>query len=72
MGTISLNVDGSFGVSVKVGDIVETGTQIGLCSDGTETVTSPVAGMVRDVKFCGQEHMFVVVIEEKNLQKCGN
>jgi len=72
MGTISLTVDGSFGVSVEVGDVVETGTQIGLCNDGRETVTSPVAGVVRDVKFCGEEHVFVVVIEEKKLHKCGN
>ena len=72
MGTISLNVDGSFGVSVKVGDVVETGTQIGLCGDGTETVTSPVAGLVKDIKFCGAEHRFVVVIEETCQPKCGN
>jgi Na+-translocating ferredoxin:NAD+ oxidoreductase RnfC subunit len=72
MGTISLNVEGSFGVRVKVGDLVETGTQIGLCIEGAKPVTSPVAGEVMEVKFCGQEHKFVVVIEEKKQQKCGN
>lgn len=72
MSTVSLKVEAGFGVSVKVGDVVETGTQIGLCSGGRQTVTSPVAGVVRDIEFCGAEHVFMVVIEEKNQPKCGN
>lgn len=62
-----LNVDATFSVKVKVGDIVKKGIELGKNPDGNGTLVSPVSGVVSEIHFNPQNHTLEIKIK-RNLQ----
>ena len=59
---ITLRVEASYGCNVKVGDVLEPGTQIGNALGTKLPVNTPTAGIVRSVDFNSKDHSFGIVI----------
>lgn len=55
-------VDATFGVLVKIGDKVEKNEKLGLSSD-LKDVLSEEEGIVKNITFDGNEHVFIIEIE---------
>lgn len=55
-----LKADATFGVKVEPGDSVKIGQEIGTNPDTGQTLTSPLAGTVKDVSFDPENHLFNV------------
>jgi len=62
---VTLRVEASHGVNVKIGDLVRRGDKIGTAIDFKGSVTSPVDGVVRSIDFDSDAHAFVIKIEEE-------
>ena len=62
MREIEIKVDATYGVTVKVGDKVSKGQEIGQKSFAGEIATSPVSGVVRNIRFEPTNHEFVIVL----------
>jgi Na+-translocating ferredoxin:NAD+ oxidoreductase RnfC subunit len=63
MSRISLNVDATCGLAVKVGDRVEAGDRIGNAPETGQPVETPVSGVVASVDFQSDDHSFLVAID---------
>lgn len=57
-----LHVEASFGVKVKVGDRVKQGEELGMSPNMGGPLVSPVTGIISDVSFNPEEHIFVIRI----------
>lgn len=55
-------VDATFGVLVKVGDKVKKGDKLGLSQDLKDVIVEE-DGEVKNIKFVGGEHIFIIEIE---------
>ncbi|MGB9857506.1 MAG: hypothetical protein ACPLKX_05095 [Dictyoglomaceae bacterium] len=55
-------VDATFGTLVKIGDKVKKGDKLGLSSN-LKDVLSEEEGIVKNITFEGQEHVFIIEIE---------
>ncbi len=64
MAAIMLQVEAGPGVKIKVGDKVKKGEKIGISPDQTNLILSPVNGIIEDISFDGQGHLFVVKVKE--------
>ena len=64
---VTLLVEASHGITVKVGDPVRRGDNLGSALGFKGSVASPVDGIVRSVDFDSNAHAFVIKIEEKKL-----
>jgi len=62
MKEISLKVEASYGLSVKVGDVIEAGMRIGNALDNKKPLKTPMDGTVKSIVFDSKDHSFVVVI----------
>jgi hypothetical protein len=60
---VVLKADATFGLKVRVADIVQRGDEIGTKPDTSEALVSPVSGIVEVISFNGEEHTFEVIIE---------
>jgi len=58
-----LNVDATFGVKVKVGDIVKKGMELGKIPDNKGTLLSPESGVVSNIYFNPQNHTLEIKIK---------
>jgi len=61
-GDIILEVGATSGLKVKVGDEVKKGVTIGISPDLSKSVLSPLYGVVEEISFDGQRHVFLVRI----------
>jgi len=55
-------VDATFGVLVKIGERVKKGDKLGLSSELKEII-SEEEGIVKNIIFDGQEHVFIIEID---------
>ena len=55
-------VDATFGVLVKIGERVKKGDKLGLSSN-LEEIISEEEGIVKNIIFDGQEHVFIIEID---------
>ena len=60
-----LKADATFGLKVKVNDVVEKGVQLGTDSDTQKPLISPVKGLVKNISFNPQQHTFEITISPK-------
>lgn len=63
MSIITLIVEASTGVSVKKGQKVRQGDEIGMAPDFKSKVFTPVDGEVIDYSFNPEDHTFVIKIQ---------
>jgi|YelNatPaOPRAMG01_1025707.scaffolds.fasta_scaffold00665_6 biotin carboxyl carrier protein len=55
-------VDATFGVLVKIGERVKKGDKLGLSSN-LKDIISEEEGIVKNIIFDGQEHIFIIEID---------
>lgn len=63
MSIITLIVEASTGVSVKKGQKVRQGDEMGMAPDFKSKVVAPVDGEVIDYSFNPEDHTFVIQIQ---------
>ncbi len=59
---MTYKVDATFGVLVKIGERVKKGDKLGLSSELKEII-SEEEGIVKNIIFDGQEHVFIIEID---------
>lgn len=57
---VMLRIDATFGLKIKSGDKIYKGQHIG--TKQQQTVSSPVSGTAKNIRFDSGNHEFVVVI----------
>ncbi len=62
MRDIVLKADATSGLKVKVGDRIQRGDKIGTNPQTGEPLTSPVSGVIKDLSFEPENHVFRVLL----------
>jgi Na+-translocating ferredoxin:NAD+ oxidoreductase RnfC subunit len=57
---VTLRIDATFGLKIKSGDKIYKGQHIG--TKQQQTVSSPISGTAKSIRFDSENHEFVVVI----------
>ena len=60
MAEIVLKADATSGVEVEVGQCVGKGDRLGVAADGFGELAAPEAGVVENVTFDGENHVFEI------------
>ena len=58
-----MKVDAASGLKVEVGDMVQSGAEIGIEPDTEKPLVSPVAGVIKGIAFNSDEHIFEVLLQ---------
>ncbi len=56
----TLQVEATSGIKIKVGDRVKKGEKVGLSPGPNNSVLSPREGIVEDIAFDSEKHMFAI------------
>jgi len=57
---ITLRIDATYGLKIKSGDKIHKGQHIG--TNQEQTVSSPISGTAKSIRFDSENHEFLVVI----------
>ena len=63
--SVVIKVDATAGLAVEEGEDVNAGQVLGQKIEMGEAEFAPVAGVIRQIRFCPDEHCFKITIETK-------
>ena len=62
MSELTLRADATFGLKVKLAEIVQPGRQLGINPDTAEPLLCPVSAIVENISFNPENHTFEILL----------